>query len=403
MLVAGGQQDEASDLFRSVANLVLLSSAGLGIVIAVSSWFLPVREWFSLEGLSRNETRLVLLLLACQVVITLQSGVLEAGFRAGGRYPTGAACRQAVRVAEVLSVPAAAAAGLSPASAAFTFLVVTIVGTCASWTILRSAVGWLEFRPGLAGMARVRPLVRPALAYAALPLGNAVSIQGMVLVVGAVAGPVSVVTFQTARTLSRLPQGLMYAINQSVWPEVSAAFGAGRIALARSLHRRACQGSLVLTVLITAMLLPFGPLLIEGWTGGKVDVSYTLFASLLLVVGANSLWFTSSVVLVATNRHQRMAVLYLIGSILALGLAAVLVKPLGTRGAGFSLLAIDGMMAAYILPHSLKLVDDHFGAFARAHLHLPRRPNRKTAAVIEAQVSNESTVPAGTGRGDLDP
>ncbi|MGI8927072.1 MAG: lipopolysaccharide biosynthesis protein [Tepidiformaceae bacterium] len=372
MLAARGERERACELFRAVSNLLLVGSVALIVVGLPLLWFLPVRRMFGLRELSEGETTTLLILLICQVVVTIQSGVLDAGFRAGGRFPLGALCRQSVRVAEVSAVPLAATLGAPPVGAAAALLAVTIAGNGLSWLVLRRTVTWLRFRLGRPQWKVVRPIARPALAYSALPLGNALSLQGMVLVVGAAAGPLAVVVFHTARTLSRLPQGLMYAINQSVWPEVTNAVAAGNLRLARTIHRRACQGSLLLTALVVALLLPLGTTIIDLWTGGKVDVSFTLFGLLLLVIGLNSLWFTSSVVLVATNSHQAMALLYLGGSVLALSLAAVFVPLAGLVGAAWSLAAIDGIMVGFVLPRSLRLVRDSPAAFLSSIFRIPR-------------------------------
>lgn len=371
MLVARGDHATASRLFRSVFAVLLALSSLVLLVAAVSIALLPLRDLFNLEALTRREVLVILSFFLVQVVITLQSAMLEAGFRAGGRYPTGALCRQLTRIAEVSCVPAAAFLGAEPPLAAAALAAVSLTGSLASWITLLRVVPWLKLRLNRPDTALLRPLWRPAVAYAAVPLATAVSLQGMVLVVGGVLGPLAVVVFQSARTLSRLPQGLMYAINQSVWPEVSSAFGAGDLALARSIHRRAVQGSIGLAVLALVVLLPLGPPIIEIWTGGKVDVPYALFFGLVGSVALNSLWYTSSVVLAATNRHARMAVLNLVGAIVTLGIALVALPVAGLWAAGASLLAIDLLLIGYVLPSSLRLVEDRPGAFIRA---LTRRP-----------------------------
>ncbi len=371
MLVARGEQSVASRLFRSVFGVLLVLSSLVLVLGALSITFLPVRALFDLESLTQDDTVTILALFLVQVVVTLQSAILEAGFRAGGRYPTGALCRQLTRIAEVSCVPVAAILGAEPPVAAGVLAVVSLTGSIASWVTLLRFVPWLRLRLHRPDMVLLRPLWRPAIAYAAVPLATAVSLQGMVLVVGGVLGPFAVVVFQSARTLSRLPQGLMYAINQSVWPEVSSAFGHGDFALAQAIHRRAVQGAVALAVLAMLVLLPLGPPVIKLWTGGKVDVPYALFFGLIGSVSLNSLWYTSSVVLAATNRHARMAVLNLVGAAVTLGIAVVTLPIFGLSAAGVSLLAIDLLMIGYVLPHSLRLVQDHPRAFVRALLSRP--------------------------------
>ena len=57
----------------------------------------------------------------------------------------------------------------------------------------------------------------------------------------------------------------------------------------------------------------FGVAIIRWWTHGLVDPPVLLLFILLLVIVANSTWYTLSAVLAATNRHKRLAVVYLVG------------------------------------------------------------------------------------------
>ena len=90
---------------------------------------------------------------------------------------------------------------------------------------LRRLSPWLSFGFRGASRSEVKRLLRPALAFMAIPLGNALSIQGFVLVVGWLAGGPGVVLFSTYRTMTRFPLQLMGMISSSVWPELSRSLG----------------------------------------------------------------------------------------------------------------------------------------------------------------------------------
>ena len=92
---------------------------------------------------------------------------------------------------------------------------------------------WICYGIGHANLASIRRLSSPAFAFMAFPVGNAISLQGLTVVVAMVLGPVAVVTFSTMRTLSRVGFQVLNAIARTLWPELSKAFGAGDINLAR--------------------------------------------------------------------------------------------------------------------------------------------------------------------------
>ena len=104
---------------------------------------------------------------------------------------------------------------------------------------------------------------------------------------------------------------MMSMINQAVWPEISMAYGAKKMELSRALHRHACQASIWISLLSVAGLLIAGQWIIKIWTLGKAIPEPSFFYLMLSVLVANSLWYASSMVPVAINRHEKMALYYL--------------------------------------------------------------------------------------------
>jgi O-antigen/teichoic acid export membrane protein len=178
------------------------------------------------------------------------------------------------------------------------------------------------------------------------------------VVIGALLGPIAVVSFSTLRTLSRLNLQLVKIVKNALWPELSRAFGAGDISLARRLHRHACQASLGLSVMGGLLLWIFGPFIYRIWIRHDVAFDATCFHILLLVVVTNSLWDTSAVIPMSINGHCRIAVNYAVAAIVSLGLAWVLIPHFGTVGAAVALLATDAWMTGLVLRTTLRQVHD---------------------------------------------
>ncbi len=243
------------------------------------------------------------------------------------------------------------------------------VGVFALWILLRREVPWIRFGIRHAQWAVIRRLTGPALSFMSFPLVNALNLQGILVVIGYVMGPIAVVTFNTARTISRSAAQGMNLINNSIWPEMSAAFGMGAMDIARMLHRRACQISLLLCLGITLGVAFLGDWIWRVWTVGKVPTDPVLLNIMLLQMVVSAFWFTSSVVPMATNQHQRMARAMLAATCLALVLAWLLmhVPSLGLRGAAIALVAGDLFTAFYVLRESLRLLDDTPGRLCTQH------------------------------------
>jgi O-antigen/teichoic acid export membrane protein len=164
----------------------------------------------------------------------------------------------------------------------------------------------------------------------------------------------------------------MQMINNTVWPEMSVAVGAGDFALARSLHRRSCQISIAIALGVVFSLSLCGPFIWKHWTMHKFATDAILLDMMLLLVLFSSLWFTSSVALAATNRHQRLAALYLMTTTVTLAAAWIMAHFFGLRGVAAALIGGEAFMAANVLRNSLKFLGDTFSGFFRSIFTIPK-------------------------------
>jgi O-antigen/teichoic acid export membrane protein len=230
---------------------------------------------------------------------------------------------------------------------------------------------WLRQGIGSVRIARVRRLAFPAIAYMAFPVGNALSIQGMVIVIGLVLGPVAVTTFSAMRTLTRFALQIAATIALGIYPELSAAYGAQNWNLARKLHRMACQASLWLSLVAVGFLFFAGGRIMTVWSHGHIIMDVSAFRLLLLVVIANSFWNTSSVVTMASNKHQRIAVAYLAATIATIIVAYWLLPRYALSGAAMALLIVDITVGWFVVKSSLTELDEGFRQFLKALVRVP--------------------------------
>ena len=193
----------------------------------------------------------------------MQETLFQAAFRCVGKYPLGTMAKSLVVLAAFLSTMVGVGLHLSPVPVTVLYVAVNAVGVFALWILLRREVPWIRFGIRHAQWAVIRRLTGPALSFMSFPLVNALNLQGILVVIGYVMGPIAVVTFNTARTISRSAAQGMNLINNSIWPEMSAAFGVGAMDIARMLHRRACQISLLLCLGITLGVAVSGRLDLE--------------------------------------------------------------------------------------------------------------------------------------------
>lgn len=373
MLVAAGKRQEALVVYQSVNLFILTVSVVMFALLAAGAWLLPVERWFQIRILNPHDVHCILSLLGLSSLLTLQEGLFQHVFRSVAQNALGTTVKSLIALASFAGVILAAELRASPLTAAMITAAVGSLGTFLLWRLLRRRVGWIRFGVRHARLSTVRRLWWPALSFMSFPVSSVLSLQGVLVVVGCLFGPVAVVTFSTARTISRAVLQAMQLINASVWPELSAAYGGGHVALMRKLHRVSSQMSIALCVGATLFMAMWGSKIWRVWTLAALRTDPVLLNLLLVQMLIGALWYTSSVVPAATNRHQRIAQVILAASGASLALSFVLMRLpfLGLRGAAWALIAGDSVIAAFVLKVSLRLTEDTFPAFVRSMAKFP--------------------------------
>jgi O-antigen/teichoic acid export membrane protein len=193
----------------------------------------------------------------------------------------------------------------------------------------------------------------------AFPLGFALSLQGMVTMIGLLLGPVAVVTFATLRTLSRFVFQLGGVISNATWPEASFAFSSRDLPLARALHRRGFQAVGWLTVSLAVATIAVAPFLLKAWTRGVVSFDALMLGTLLVVAVIDATWTASSVVVMAAGKYRAISVRYALCTAVSLVAAGMTLRAFGVEAAPFALLAGSLVMLPYALRSALHLTEDH--------------------------------------------
>ncbi len=366
MRVHAGDREGALETFHSIFALVGLSTLCLALLLGGLFLFVPMHRLLHLSAMTPLEARTTLLLLSLNCLVVLQFSVLLAGYRCTERYAAGMFYVNCIRIVEGAGVFLILFRHARPQHLAAFMLTISILG--AIWLAVRhrQSAPWLPIGFGRASTNRIRILARPAFAYMAFPACAAISTQGMTLVAGLILGPIAVAVFNPMRTLSRIALQLTDAVKNSVWPELSAAFGRDDHELAKRLHRAAFQASLLLAGVVLLALALAGPWIFRIWTHGRVLMDVGAFHLLLIVVLANSMWNSSSSVAMSANRHERLSLFYLAFSAGSLLLAVVLAHVLQLRGIALGMLFADIGMSLVVVHLSNRILGDSFSQFVRA-------------------------------------
>ncbi len=370
MRVAVGDREGALRNFQSAWVMVALISAVLTLGVVTVTFTLPLGRWLKVQTMTAGAFHGVMLLLTVYALGSLQSTLLTSAFRCDGNYALGTLLLNLFRLFEALGT-ALAAASAGPLIVAAVLVGIRWTGLVLMAVVLGSRSPWIAWGMRHARASCVREMAGPAMAFMAFPFGNALSIQGMLAVVGIVLGPLAVTVFSTMRTLTRSAFIILETIKQTIWPELSAAFGVENWGYARKLHARACQGSFVACAAAVSFLGVFGDRIYHLWTHGRLSFDRGLFRALLLVVLADSLWYASSATSIACNLHQKVAMAYAAGSAASVVVAYLTLPALGLMAAALALLVVDVAMIPYVLQSSLSILRDTPRSFFRELWRVP--------------------------------
>lgn len=356
MRAGAGDKVGALAVFQSTWVLLLIVSGLLLATAALATFMLPLAKWLALSTMPGSTLPAVILMLATHVALSFQVGLIYGGYCCEGRYARGTFLMSVASLLDFAGLAVAVIAGGGPIEAAAGYLLGRILGLLLLIYDLPSVAPWLSFGAKFASKVQVARLIRPSLASMAFPLGDALNIQGMRLVVGLVLGPTAVTVFSSIRTLCRSAMRPIIVIARLTEPEIALAYGAERHDVVRNLFTRSCQIT-VWTVLTACVALWFGgELLFRAWTGGKIAIEPQLYAWLLLASAVNGLWYTALMVPFSTNRHGTISMFYSLGyGIGVLALSAIFMQAFQLAGAGFAILIGELAMAIIVIPAALRL------------------------------------------------
>jgi O-antigen/teichoic acid export membrane protein len=173
---------------------------------------------------------------------------------------------------------------------------------------------------------------------------------------------------------------LLSAPNAAVAPEIATAFDAENTERVRKLHNHACQVALWVSGALIIGLVLFGAWLVELWTRGAVHMQWDIFVVFLAILIVNGLWLASLMLVYATNRHTRVAVVYVAANLGALAGAYFLGRLFGLTGITISVLAAEVIMAIYVVRGCLVLLDEPLGGLDRPSSNHPSRSSDASCA-----------------------
>ena len=335
---------------------MLVVCGALGLLVLPLALWLPLPD---AAGIAPQDLRWALGLLCLGVLLSLWGGLAEAVFKSTERYASGTMLSNLTRLAEWLGMMLGLVLDGSFTAVALGGLLFRALGVVwGSWSATRGKHG-LHWGLAAADTQVLRSITAPALSFMAFPLANALSFQGITLLVAALFGPASVAVFATYRTVSRVAVQATAIFSHALWPEFSRLQGQGERSTLQALFRKSAWLGLGQALLLSAVLYVLAPWLLQLWTHGAIAFVPDLMLLMLLYAAVCGSWHVPRVVLMATNQHAMLAGAQVVCSALALALAWWLGHSQGVNGVAagmllgelaIALLCLRQVMAVFHIP-----------------------------------------------------
>lgn len=351
MTMAMGRNDgaEANRVFQSAQLFMAIVCTGIALLAIPLALFAP------LPGITGYDMRLALAALSASTLLALCGGLSEAAFKATQRYAMGTVIGNLTRLAEWAGMMLCLALYGSFAAVAVGGLVCRIAGVGYGMWLARR--GQQSLRWGMADAHReeLRAMAAPALSFMAFPVANALSFQGVTLLVAVLFGPSSVAIFNTYRTLCRVAVQATAIFSHALWPEFSSLYGQGEASTLQQLFRKSAMLGFAQALLLSTLLYFLSPWMLRLWTHGAIAFLPIPMVLMLMYAAVGGSWHVPRVLLMATNQHAPLASWSIAAGVLTVALVWSLGQGYELNGVALGMLVSELAIAVVCIRLAMRL------------------------------------------------
>lgn len=318
-LAGGGDKNGAR---QSMQTALAFSLSICLSILLISLIVAPLVNWNSLlnlKTLTTKDSATIIILMSIYLCTSILGGPLDGWYRTIDRTATGAFLLANRRMIDILVSIIVLTFDGSPINLATALLSTQTLALLGLSFVAHKLSPWPVLGLKNASFEELKLIYKPALAYASFPLAQLVTLQGGLQILNQVAPPQFVVGYVMARTLMRMIIQLGVVINNALKPEISRQAGKGDLQETRKLTNKITRWVLLVCIFAYAILVYIGPYFIDLWGHDKVQVGRLELFLIGMHTIVNVAWFIPAAILIATNKHARLAGIYSTSSILSLG------------------------------------------------------------------------------------
>ncbi len=341
-------------LHTGLALFLIIPIAVFVIFVAVIVFFNPA-SLLHITQTGHGTVVLVLAILAFQIVLSLPQSVLLRVYFAAEMLPRGVMLSNLMQLMNLIFLAGGLWRrwGMVPI-AILQLIPYAVTAGIALFDLNRKFAQFNMLSLRDADFSFGLSFIKPSLRFFLIQLGQAFSLQGTVLVVGMVMGPLQVVLFSTMRTIVNLIRSFLDQISHVAWPEMTRLDAEEDRDKFLALFRVILRSALVASIFFITIFHFYGGYIYHFWLRKTVPFEQPVMDLFLIYMAQFIFWLTCSHPLQATNRHHTLAKILFISSILTIVLAYLGGRQLGLPGIVLGMIIGDLVLPFWLVPYLLR-------------------------------------------------
>jgi len=337
LLASAGNKRDAQNLINASLSFVL----GLCILVVIVAYV--CKSHFGVAG----DELIALMLLIFLALISLSSSVIDSVFRANGQYGLGTSILETFRLLEWMSMIVSIYLTRSALAGALGALVTRCVLVCLIFTYVNFSNFDYKFGLAIGGLKGLWGLRKQAISWSSFRFGEALSIQGVNLLVGSILGPSMLAIVSTYRTLTRGLFLISSTYSHSLWPSFTKLWGGGDFKKFDYLLRSAIRKLIIPLLLGAAILFLMGPYFLRVWGHGLIPFERLPFLFFIAAIFCSSLAYPIRIALVAAEQLFAASIVFVILNVFSALFVWKFSLSYGVLAVGISMLTVEFLFVAY--------------------------------------------------------
>jgi O-antigen/teichoic acid export membrane protein len=303
-------------------------------------------------GIGPDAAATILILLGLRVLLDIPADILGNVQWAHGDVGWAISLSSAWLLFEALATASGLFLGLKPVHLALVPLAIRCGFLAHLVVLLRRRYPDDRLTPRLPTLVDLRAMLKLGLSYLSLPIGQLLSFQGLVLILGALSrGPYEVVIFSAIRTVATLLRQIIERVGGLTASELTRCFAAGQLIAFARVHSNLNRLLGGLTGLLAGAAWVYAPVFMPFLTAGEVPYVPAVLAALLAGIllglpGAPVAWLLHQI-----NRPGPLLLILMFQTSLMLAIAVALGARHGALGAALAVAIPEAIVGLIWLPY----------------------------------------------------